>query len=80
METLKSKSFVSSIVMTLVMVLVSVVPQLESVQAELITAFTTIAIALVIGHKSKDTIIAVGGGKTVETPVEEVQLEDVKSV
>ena len=60
MDTLKSKSFVSSIVMVLVMVLVSVMPQLESVQAELIGAFTTIAIALVIGHKSKDTIIAVG--------------------
>jgi len=60
MDTLKSKSFVSSIVMVMVMVLVSLLPQLESVQGELVGAFTTIAIALVIGHKSKDTIIAVG--------------------
>ena len=58
MDVLKSKSFWSSVAVILSMVLVSVAPDLQGHQDELISAFTAIGVALVAGHKIKDIALA----------------------
>lgn len=58
MKTLESKSVVSSAMIIIVAILVSLVPQLESVQTELLSLLTTVCLALIAGHKGKDIMLA----------------------
>lgn len=71
MEVLQSKSFWSSIMVILVMVLTSFVPELKSVQEEMISGLTVIAVALVAGHKGKDVGLAI-----VESIFKRTNVED----
>ena len=57
MQVLSSKSFWSSVAVIVAMGIVSVVPELQSSEDELITAFTAIGLALVAGHKAKDILL-----------------------
>lgn len=71
MEVLQSKSFWSSVMVIVVMLITSLVPELKSVETELISALTVIAVALVAGHKGKDVLLAV-----VEAMVKHSNVQD----
>ena len=58
MEAIQSKSVISSAMVIIAAILVSLVPQLESVQTELLELLTLIALALIAGHKGKDIMLA----------------------
>ena len=58
MDVIKSKSFWSSLAVIFAMGAVSLFPELQSAEEELIAGFTALGIALVSGHKIKDILIA----------------------
>lgn len=71
MDVLKSKSFWSSVMVILVMVLTNFLPQLKGIENELISSLTVIAVALVAGHKGKDVLVA-----AIEAMVKRASVED----
>jgi hypothetical protein len=73
-DVLNSKSFWSSLAVIFAMCIVSIMPELQSSEEELVTAFTALGLALVGGHKIKDILLefvkAWAGNQSAPAPEE----------